>query len=45
MKNTNYLRWVYRRNLMNARGAEDRKGIIAKLNRKIRKYEKENVNE
>ena len=34
-----YLRWLYRRNLMMARGMEDRKGIIAKLNRKIRKYE------
>lgn len=43
MERNDYLKWLYRRNLMNARGAEDRKGIIAKLNRKIRKYEKENV--
>ncbi len=41
---TKYLFWLYRRNLMLERGAEDRKGIIAKLNRKIRKYEKENNN-
>ena len=38
-----YLSWLYRRNLLTERGAEDRKGIIAKLNRKIRKYEKENM--
>ena len=38
-----YLSWLYRRNLLMERGAEDRKGIIAKLNRKIRKYEKENM--
>lgn len=37
-----YLRWLYRRNLLKERGEEDRKGIISKLNRKIRKYEKEN---
>lgn len=42
-KNAQYLRWLYRRNLLTERGAEDRKGIIAKLNRKIRKYEKENM--
>ena len=42
--NINYLKWLYRRNVLIARGAEDRKGIIAKLNRKIRKYEQENVN-
>lgn len=35
-----YLSWLYRRNLLTERGAEDRKGIIAKLNRKIRNYEK-----
>lgn len=35
-----YLNWLYRRNLLNERGAEDRKGIIAKLNRKIRNYER-----
>lgn len=39
---TKYLRWLYRRNLLTARGAEVNKGLIAKLNRKIRKYEKEN---
>ena len=37
-----YLRWLYRRNLLTSRGAEENKGIISKLNRKIRKYEKEN---
>ena len=37
----NYLKWIYRRNLLNARGAEMNKGIINKLNRKIRNYEKE----
>ncbi len=45
MERIDYLKWLYRRNLMISRGAEDRKGIIAKLNRKIRKYEKENINE
>lgn len=43
MKKTDYFKWLYRRNLMVSRGAEERKGIIAKLNRKIRKYEKENI--
>ena len=37
-----YLRWLYRRNLLKARGEEVNHGIIGKLNRKIRKYEKEN---
>ena len=37
-----YLRWQYRRNLLKARGEEVNRGLIAKLNRKIRKYEKEN---
>jgi len=37
---TKYLRWLYRRNLLNERGAEMNKGIIAKLNRKIRNYER-----
>lgn len=45
MERIDYLKWLYRRNLMISRGAEERKGIIAKLNRKIRKYEQENVNE
>lgn len=36
---TNYLRWLYRRNLLIARGEEVNRGLIAKLNRKIRKYE------
>lgn len=40
---TNYLRWIYRRNLLRARGEELNKGLIGKLNRKIRKYEKENM--
>ena len=38
---TNYLRWQTRRNLLRARGEELNKGLIAKLTRKIRKYEKE----
>ena len=38
-----YLRWIYRRNLLRARGEEVNRGIIGKLNRKIRKYEKENM--
>ena len=37
-----YLKWLYRRNLLKERGEEVNRGIIAKLNRKIRKYEKEN---
>ena len=37
-----YLRQLYRRNLLKARGEEVNHGIIGKLNRKIRKYEKEN---
>lgn len=37
-----YLRWLYRRNLLMERGAEENKGLIRKLNRKIRRYEKEN---
>ncbi len=40
---TNYLRWIYRRNLLKARSEEVNHGIIAKPNRKIRKYEKENM--
>jgi hypothetical protein len=36
-----YLKWLYRRNLLKERGEEVNRGIIAKLNRKIRKYEKE----
>lgn len=38
-----YLTWLHRRNLLTERGAEMNSGIIAKLNRKIRKYEKENM--
>lgn len=33
-----YLRWIARRNLLKARGEEENHGIIAKLERKIRKY-------
>ena len=40
---TKYLRWLYRRNLLKARGEEVNRGIIGKLGRKIRKYEKENM--
>lgn len=36
---TNYLKWLYRRNLLISRGEEKNRGIIGKLNRKIRKYE------
>lgn len=36
-----YLKWLYRRNLLKARGEELNKGLIAKLNRQIRKYEEE----
>lgn len=34
-----YLRWLYRRNLLKERGEEVNRGLIAKLNRKIRQYE------
>ena len=34
-----YLKWLYRRNLLRARGEEINRGIIGKLNRKIRRYE------
>ena len=37
-----YLRWLYRRNLLKARSEEINRGLIGKLERKIRKYEKEN---
>ena len=36
---TKYLKWIYRRNLLKARGEEINRGIIGKLNRKIRHYE------
>lgn len=36
---TQYLLWRYRRDLLRARGEELNKGLIGKLNRKIRKYE------
>lgn len=35
-----YLRWLYRRGLLKARGEEENRGLIAKLNRQIRNYEK-----
>lgn len=41
-KKTRYLRWLYRRNLLMARGADVNRGLINKLNRQIRNYEKEN---
>lgn len=41
-KKTRYLRWLYRRNLLTARGADVNRGLINKLNRQIRNYEKEN---
>ena len=34
-----YLRWLYRRNLLAARGEEKNRGLIKKLDRKIRNYE------
>ena len=37
------LKYIYRINLLTARGAEMNRGIINKLNRKIRNYEKENM--
>lgn len=37
-----YLKWLYRRNLLKARGEEMNKGILGKLNRQIRKYEAQN---
>lgn len=40
---TNYLKWCYRRNLLSARSEELNKGLIAKLTRKIRKYEAKQV--
>ena len=36
---TNYLKWIYRRNLLISRGEEKNHGLISKLNRKIRNYE------
>ena len=36
---TNYLKWIYRKNLLMSRGEEMNRGLIAKLNRKIRNYE------
>ena len=41
-KSTQYLRWIYRRNLLISRGEEMNRGIINKLNRKIRNYEAQN---
>lgn len=35
---TKYLNWMYRVNLLKARGEEVNRGLIAKLNRKIRRY-------
>ena len=40
---TNYLKWIARRKLLMSRGEELNRGIINKLTRKIRKYEKENL--
>ena len=34
-----YLSWLYRCKILAERGAEMNRGIINKLNRKIRKYE------
>ena len=39
---TKYLRWLYRLNLLKERGEEENHGLLAKLNRKIRKYEAQN---
>lgn len=40
---SDYLKWKFRVKLLTSRGEEMNRGIINKLNRKIRKYEKENV--
>lgn len=37
---TNYLRWMYRINLLTSRGEEMNRGIIHKLQRKLRRLEK-----
>ena len=42
-EHSKYLRWLYRRNLLKSRGEEMNRGLIGKLERKIRKYEKENM--
>ena len=36
---TQYMKWIYRRNLLTSRGEEMNRGIINKLSRKIRKYQ------
>ena len=41
-KESRYLSWLYRRKVLTERGEEMNRGIISKLNRKIRNYEKEN---
>ena len=41
--NSRYLSWLYRRKVLAERGEEMNRGIINKLNRKIRNYEKENM--
>ena len=41
-KKARYFSWLYRRKVLTERGEEMNRGIINKLNRKIRNYEKEN---
>lgn len=41
-KESRYLSWLYRRKVLTERGEETNHGIINKLNRKIRNYERKN---
>lgn len=41
-KESRYLNWLYRRKVLTERGEEANRGIINKLNRKIRNYERKN---
>ena len=42
-KKSRYLSWLYRRKVLAERGEEMNRGIINKLNRKIRNYEGRNA--
>lgn len=41
-KESRYLSWLYRRKVLTERSEETNRGIINKLNRKIRNYERKN---
>lgn len=41
-KESRYLSWLYRRKVLTERDEETNRGIINKLNRKIRNYERKN---